>query len=57
MGCRHFVSQGVKAVPALLHIAVALFFAGLVDLLFSIDSTVGGIIIGDMRLGNGRSSL
>jgi hypothetical protein len=40
------LSQAVEAVPALLHIAVFLFFAGLVDFLFSIDSTVGRVILG-----------
>jgi hypothetical protein len=40
------LSQAVEAVPALLHIAVFLFFAGLVDFLFSIDSVVGRVILG-----------
>ena len=40
------LSQAVEAVPALLHLAVFLFFAGLVDFLFSIDSTVGHVIFG-----------
>jgi hypothetical protein len=40
------LSQAVEAVPALLHIAVFLFFAGLVDFLFSIDSAIGRIILG-----------
>ncbi|KAN0124182.1 hypothetical protein V8E52_001831, partial [Russula decolorans] len=40
------LSQAVEAVPALLHIAVFLFFAGLVDFLFSIDSVVGHVILG-----------
>lgn len=40
------LSQAVEAVPALLHIAVFLFFAGLVDFLFSIDSVVGRVIFG-----------
>ena len=44
------LSQAVEAVPALLHVAVFLFFAGLaglaglVDFLFSIDTTVGRVI-------------
>jgi hypothetical protein len=42
------LSQAVEAVPALLHVAVFLFFAGLVDFLFSIDSTVGRVILGVM---------
>lgn len=42
------LSQAVEAVPALLHVAVFLFFAGLVDFLFSIDSTVGRVIFGVM---------
>jgi uncharacterized protein DUF6535 len=40
------LSQAVDALPGLLHIAVFLFFAGLVDFLFSIDSTVGRVIFG-----------
>jgi hypothetical protein len=40
------LSQAVEAVPALLHVAVFLFFAGLVDFLFSIDTTVGRAIFG-----------
>jgi hypothetical protein len=40
------LSQAVEAVPALLHIAVFLFFVGLVDFLFSIDSVVGRVILG-----------
>ena len=52
---REYLSEGVKtfalsravnAVPALLHVAVFLFFAGLVDFLFSIDTTVGRVILG-----------
>jgi hypothetical protein len=39
------LSQAVEAVPALLHIAVFLFFAGLVDFLFSIDSAVGRVVL------------
>jgi hypothetical protein len=42
------LSQAVEAVPALLHVAVFLFFAGLVDFLFSIDSTIGRVILGVM---------
>jgi len=40
------LSQAVEAVPALLHVAMFLFFTGLVDFLFSIDSTVGCVIFG-----------
>jgi hypothetical protein len=39
------LSQVVEAVPALLHVAVFLFFAGLIDFLFSIDRTVGRVIL------------
>ena len=42
------LSQAVEAVPALLHVAVFLFFAGLIDFLFSIDTTVGRVILGVM---------
>ena len=42
------LSQAVEAVPALLHVAVFLFFLGLADFLFSTDNTVGGVIIGVM---------
>jgi hypothetical protein len=42
------LSQAVEAVPALLHVAVFLFFVGLVDFLFSVDSTVGHVILGVM---------
>jgi hypothetical protein len=42
------LSQAVEAVPALLHVAVFLFFAGLVEFLFPIDSTVGRVILGVM---------
>jgi hypothetical protein len=42
------LSRAVEAVPALLHVAVFLFFAGLIDFLFSIDSTVGRVILGVM---------
>jgi hypothetical protein len=47
------LSQAVEAVPALLHVAVFLFFAGLVDFLFSIDSTVGRVILGVMSFFGG----
>ena len=40
--------RAVGAVTALLHVAVFLFFAGLIDFLFSIDSTVGRVILGVM---------
>jgi len=40
------LSQAVEAVPALLHVSVFLFFTGLVGFLFSIDSTVGRVILG-----------
>jgi hypothetical protein len=40
--------QAVGAVTALLHVAVFLFFAGLIDFLFSIDTTVGRVILGVM---------
>jgi hypothetical protein len=39
-------SGGCTTVPALLHIAVFLFFAGLADILFSIDGAVGRVILG-----------
>jgi len=39
------LSHVVEAVPALLHVAVFLFFAGLIDFLFSIDRTVGRVIL------------
>jgi Family of unknown function (DUF6535) len=42
------LSQAVEAIPALLHVAVFLFFVGLADFLFSIDNTVGRAIIGAM---------
>lgn len=42
------LSQAVEAVPALLHVAVFLFFAGLVNFLFSVDTTVGRVIFGVM---------
>ena len=42
------LSQAVEAVPALLHVAVFLFFAGLIDFLFSVDTTVGRVILGVM---------
>jgi len=40
------LSRAVYAIPALLHVAVFLFFAGLVDFLFSVDTTVGRVIWG-----------
>jgi hypothetical protein len=40
------LSRVVGALPALLHVAVFLFFAGLIDFLFSIDSTVGRVMLG-----------
>jgi hypothetical protein len=41
------LSQAVEAVPARLHILVDfLFFAGLVDFLFSINNVVGRVIFG-----------
>ena len=42
------LSQAVEAVPVLLHVAVFLFFAGVVDFLFSIDSIVGRVIFSVM---------
>ncbi|KAH9987933.1 hypothetical protein BJV74DRAFT_474668 [Russula compacta] len=42
------LSEAVEAVPLLLHVAVFLFFAGLVDFLFSIDTVVGRVIFGVM---------
>jgi hypothetical protein len=41
------LSQILEALPDLPHIAVFPFFAGLVDLLFSIDSAVGRVILGN----------
>ncbi|KAI0246777.1 hypothetical protein BJV78DRAFT_114536 [Lactifluus subvellereus] len=40
------LSQAIEAVPALLHVAVFFFFAGLVDFLFSIDTTVAHAVLG-----------
>ena len=42
------LSEAVEAVPLLLHVAVFLFFAGLVDFLFSIDTVVGRVVLGVM---------
>ncbi len=47
------LSQAVEAIPALLHVAVFLFFAGLIDFLFSVDSMVGRVILGVMCLFSG----
>ena len=48
-GLQNFgLPQAVGAVTALLHVAVFLFFAGLIDFLFSIDTTVGRVILGVM---------
>ncbi|KAH9012244.1 hypothetical protein EDB83DRAFT_335759 [Lactarius deliciosus] len=40
------LSQAVEAVPAVLHVSVFLFFAGLVDFLFSIDGVVAHAMFG-----------
>jgi len=40
------LSQTVEVVPAFLHVAVFLFFTGLVDFLFSVDATIGPAIFG-----------
>lgn len=40
------LSQAVEAVPALLHVSVFLFFAGLVEFLFSIDGVVARAMFG-----------
>jgi hypothetical protein len=40
------LSQAVEVVPALLHVAVFLFFTGLVDFPFSVDATIGPAFFG-----------
>ncbi|KAI9433333.1 hypothetical protein H4582DRAFT_1988573 [Lactarius indigo] len=40
------LSQAVEVVPAILHVSVFLFFAGLVDFLFSIDDVVAYAMFG-----------
>ena len=40
------LSQAVEAVPAVLHVSVILFFAGLVDFLFSINDVVARTMFG-----------
>ena len=44
------LSQAVEAVPALLHVAVFLFFVGLVDFLFSINASVAHAVLGAICL-------
>lgn len=41
----------VEGIPTLLHIAVFLFFLGLIDFLFSINDTIAGIVLGTVFLG------
>ncbi|KAI0048836.1 hypothetical protein FA95DRAFT_1490240, partial [Auriscalpium vulgare] len=47
MGLQTFkMKSAVEALPALLHTSVALFFVGLVDFLFSVNTTVAQVILG-----------
>ncbi|KAI0062607.1 hypothetical protein BV25DRAFT_1825108 [Artomyces pyxidatus] len=45
------MKSAVEALPALLHTSVALFFAGLVDFLFSINNTVASVVLACVVLG------
>ncbi|KAH9169488.1 hypothetical protein EDB89DRAFT_1831035, partial [Lactarius sanguifluus] len=40
------MSRAVKAMPMLLHLSIFLFFAGLIDFLWNVNSTIGHWVLG-----------